>query len=121
MRRRYARPEDQIQRAVVQHYRARGAPGVFMFAVPNGGYRKPIEAAIMIGTGTVAGIPDTIWIREGQMFGLEIKADGGKPSPKQIETLEEMEHCGAICHVAVGLDAALRWLEEQRLLVGRAA
>jgi hypothetical protein len=44
---RRARPEDAIQRAVTQHYRH----------VPNGGYRRPIEAAIMKATGTVAGVP----------------------------------------------------------------
>jgi hypothetical protein len=48
------RPEDAIQRAVFQHLRARAAPGVFAFHVPNGGYRKPVEAAIMKGLGAVA-------------------------------------------------------------------
>ena len=65
-RRRRHRPEDAIQRAIVQHYRQRAAPGVFMFAVPNGGLRSKIEAAIMKATGTVAGVPDTIWIKGGQ-------------------------------------------------------
>jgi len=41
-RRRRPRPEDAIQRAVVQHYKVRRAPGVFMFAVPHGGFRRPI-------------------------------------------------------------------------------
>jgi hypothetical protein len=40
------RPEDAIQRAVFQHLRARAAPGVFAFHVPNGGYRKPVEAVM---------------------------------------------------------------------------
>lgn len=118
---RRSRPEDAIQRTVVQHYRARGAPGVFMFAVPNGGRRRPIEAAIMKGTGTVAGVPDTIWIREGQIYGLELKAPGGRLSEKQVRTLEQLEAAGAICHVAEGLDPALRWLEDKRLLLGKAA
>ena len=39
-----ARPEQIIQRAVFDHLRARAARGVFAFHVPNGGYRKPIEA-----------------------------------------------------------------------------
>ena len=57
---RRARVEDAIQRTIVQHYRIRAAPGVFMFSVPNGGYRRSIEAAIMKGTGTV---PSSIFIR----------------------------------------------------------
>lgn len=92
-----------------------------MFAVPNGGYRRRVEAAIMKGTGTVSGVPDMIWIREGQTFGLELKAAGGKLSERQADVIEEMEGAGAICHVAFGLDDALRWLEAQRLLKGRAA
>jgi hypothetical protein len=34
-RRRRQQPEAAIQRAIVQHYHARAADGVFMFAVPN--------------------------------------------------------------------------------------
>ena len=51
MRKSSSRPEDAIQRAVFQHEKARKAPGTFMFHVPNGGKRKPIEAAIMKGLG----------------------------------------------------------------------
>lgn len=115
------RPEQEIQRAVTAHYAARAFPGVFMFAVPNGGYRRRVEAAIMKGTGTVAGVPDTIWIREGKIFGLELKAPSGKLSGRQADIMEEMESCGAICYVAFGLDDALAWLEAQHLLKGRAA
>jgi hypothetical protein len=120
-RHRRARPEDAIQRAVTQHYRQRAAAGVFMFAVPNGGYRRPIEAAIMKATGTVAGVPDTIWIKNGQAYALELKAEGGKPTPKQVEAIAAMQVAGAITGVAVGIDEALRWLEAQGLLRGQAA
>jgi hypothetical protein len=113
--------ETQVQRAIVQHYRARGAPGVFMCAVPNGGFRRPIEAAIMKATGTVAGVPDLLWIREGQAFFTEVKTDKGRLSPAQARTLEQLEAAGAICEVTYGLDHALRWLESTRLLKGSAA
>jgi len=65
MRRSRARPEDQIQRAIFQHLRARKAPGTFAFHVPNGGKRRPIEAAILKGLGVVAGVPDVVLIRAG--------------------------------------------------------
>jgi hypothetical protein len=58
-------PEATIQSAVFAHLRARGAPGLFAFHVPNGGYRKPIEAAILKGLGVVAGVPDVIAIHQG--------------------------------------------------------
>jgi hypothetical protein len=120
VRHRRARPEDAIQRAITQHYRQRAAAGVFMFAVPNGGYRRPVEAAILKATGTVAGLPDTIWIKNGQAYALELKAEGGKPTPKQVETIAAMQVAGAIAGVAVGLNDALRWLEERGLLRGQA-
>ncbi len=92
-----ARPEQIIQRAVFQHLRARKAPRTFAFHVPNGGKRRPIEAAIMKGLGVVAGVPDIIAIREGHTFALELKADGGKPSAKQIETMQPIDAGGFTC------------------------
>src|SRR5262249_5933049 len=82
-RQRRHRPEDALQRAIVEHYRQRAAPGVFMFAVPNGGFRRPVEAAILKATGTVAGIPDTIWIKDGQVYSLQLQARGGQLSEAQ--------------------------------------
>jgi hypothetical protein len=85
------RPEDSLQRAIVQHYRQRAAPGVFMFAVPNGGYWRPVEAAILKSTGAVAGVPDMIWIKDGQVYGLELKAEGGRSTEAQLATIAKME------------------------------
>jgi hypothetical protein len=116
-----ARPEQIIQRAVFQHLKARKTPGTFAFAVPNGGYRRPIEAAIMKSLGTIAGVPDIICIREGHTFALELKADGGKPSAKQIETMAEMEKAGATVTLATGLNAAIAQLEAWGILIGRAS
>jgi hypothetical protein len=113
------RPEDTIQRAIVQHYRQRAASGVFMFAVPNGGYRRPVEAAILKSTGVVAGVPDMIWIKNGQVYGLELKAEGGRPTEAQLATIAKMKEAGAHCCVAAGLDRALAVLEAWQLLVGR--
>jgi hypothetical protein len=119
MRRR--RPEQQVQAAVVQHLAIRGAPGVFAFAVPNGGYRKPIEAAILRGQGVVSGVPDLVLIHEGRVFGLELKAPGNRATAVQERAMAAMEAAGATTAVAVGLDAALAQLEAWRLLRGRVA
>lgn len=119
MRRSRARPEDQIQRAIFQHLKARKAPGTFAFHVPNGGKRKPIEAAIMKGLGVTAGVPDVIAIHRGHAYGLELKADDGRPTAKQIEALAAMEKAGATVAVAKGLDEAISQLEVWGLLVGR--
>src|SRR5262245_16196618 len=112
-------PEAAIQRAVFQHLRVRGAPGVFAFHPANGGYRKPAEAAIMKGLGVVAGVPDVIAVHNGRIFCLELKAEGGRVSDKQLETLAALREAGAFTCVAEGLDRALACLEAWGCLVGR--
>lgn len=107
-----------MQRAVWDHVRWRLAPGAFVFAVPNGGARSPVEAAIMAGQGVVAGVPDLITIRGGQVFGLELKAPGGRLSPAQIACHERMRAAGAIVATACSLDEALRLMETWQLLRG---
>jgi hypothetical protein len=63
-------------------------PGVFAFHPANGGYRKPIEAAILKGLGVTAGMPDVIAIHEGRCYAMEVKAEGGRPTPKQLEAID---------------------------------
>jgi hypothetical protein len=113
------RPEAAIQRAVFQHLRARAAPNVFAFHPANGGYRKPIEAAIMKGMGVVAGVPDIIAIHDGRVYALELKPEGGRATPKQQEAIAGMEAAGAFTAIAEGLDRALACLEAWGLLRGR--
>jgi hypothetical protein len=116
-----ARPEDSIQRAVFEHLRLRGAPCVFAFHPANGGYRKPIEAAVLKGLGVCAGVPDVIAVYQGRCYGLELKAVDGRPSELQLGTISAMEAAGAICCVAEGLDCALAVLEAWGLLRGQAS
>ena len=52
--------------------RHRRLPGVFAFHSANGGFRKPVEAAIMKGLGVTAGVPDVIAIHEGRSYAMEI-------------------------------------------------
>ena len=112
------RVEDAIQRAVFAHFATRGAPGVFAFHAPNGGYRRPIEARIMKGLGVVPGVPDVIAIKDGRVFGLELKAPGGCASEAQLATLAQMNAAGAQTCIAQGLDRALATLEHWGLLRG---
>ena len=118
---RHRRPESQIQRAVFQHLRARGAPGVFAFHPANGGYRKPVEAAIMKAMGVIAGVPDVIAICQGRCYALELKAPGCRATDRQLATIAALEAAGAFTAVCEGLDRALACLEAWGLLRGRAS
>ena len=113
------RREQEIQKAVFAHLRQRGARNVFAFHPANGGYRRPIEAAIFRSIGVVPGTPDVISIKDGQVFGLELKAAGGKLSEAQRATIEAMRLAGAVVEVATGIDQALAALEGWGLLRGR--
>lgn len=116
--RRQSRPEDIIQRAVFQHLRARGAPGMVVWHTPNGGKRKPIEAAIFRGLGVRAGVSDIIAVHQSRTYALELKAEGGRPTETQLEFLADMERAGAFTAIAEGLDQALATLEAWGLLRG---
>ena len=109
-------PEQQLQKAVLEHLRWRGVPELFAFHVPNGGWRSPVEAAIFRALGVVAGVPDILVIRNGQVFALELKTEHGRLTQTQAETQQRMCAAGAKVAVAIGLDAALQQLEQWQLL-----
>src|SRR5262245_3032246 len=118
-RQRRRSPEATIQRAVFAHLRARGAPGLVAFHVPNGGCRRPVEAAIMKGLGVVAGVPDVIAIHNGRVVALELKSPAGRTTDKQLATIAALREAGAFTAVAEVLDRALAVLEAWGLLKGR--
>ena len=114
------RLEKTDQRALIDHLRWRGAPDLFAFHVPNGGWRSPVEAMVLKGLGVTPGVPDIIIVHAGKCFGLELKAEHGRMTPAQLDCHQRMERAGAIVGVAHGLDEAIAWLEERGLLKGRA-
>jgi hypothetical protein len=112
-------PEAELQRALVQHLQLRAEPGALWFAVPNGGARSKIEAAIFKGLGVKAGVSDLLFLHEGNFFALELKA--GKyadPTPAQSQFLADVIHAGGRAAWARGLDEALAQLQQWRLLRG---
>lgn len=112
------RPEDAIQKAIFQHIRARGAPGLVAWHTPNGGKRKPIEAAIFKSMGVRAGVSDIIAVHQGKIFALELKAEGGRPTETQLEFIADIGRAGAFTAIATGLNQALATMEAWGLLVG---
>jgi hypothetical protein len=112
---------EPIVRAVFAHLHARAVPSVFASHPANGGYRKLIDAAIMKGLGVVPGVPDVICFQEGRCYGVELKTEGGRASPKQLDTNAAMEAAGAYTCAAEGHDRALATLEAWGLLGGRAS
>jgi len=108
--------EEQIQAAVVLHMTVRALPGVVWFHVPNGGGRTAAEAGRFKALGVKAGVPDILALRAGQLFALELKAQGGRVSDAQREMLAALKAAGAEAAVAWGLDEALEILERWGVL-----
>jgi hypothetical protein len=88
------RPEDQIQRALFEHIRSRGVAGLVAVHVPNGGHRRPVEAAIMKGVGVTAGTPDILLSWADKSFALEIKDVAGRFSDAQADMLARLSQAG---------------------------
>ncbi len=112
--------EQAIHKAVISHLKVRALPGVFYFHCPNGGFRRPIEAAIFKSLGLQAGVPDILAVRDGMLFALELKSAGGKLSDAQIDCQCRLQAAGAYVWTAYSLDEALKSLEFWGLLRGKA-
>jgi hypothetical protein len=115
------RPEQQMQRAIIEYLAWSARPGVFSFHYPAGGWRSKVEAKILKGIGTVAGIPDIICIFEGCVFALELKSERGRPTEVQRTTQERLRAAGVTVATAYNLDAALAQLAAWGLVRDRRA
>jgi len=111
--------EAQIQRAVVLHLRHRGVPGLVFSHCPNGGYRRPAEAAIFKALGVRAGVSDLLLWHDGKSFALELKAPGGRPSEAQLAFLADFDRAGGFTAIADDIDRALATLAVWGLLRGK--
>jgi hypothetical protein len=67
------RRKEQLHRAVVQLLQIYQSRGLLTFChVPNGGWRRPAEAAVLKAMGTTPGVPDLLlWAADGRSFSIE--------------------------------------------------
>ena len=105
------RPEQAIQKALFEHLRMRGVPGLVAIHVPNGGFRKPVEAKILKGLGVIPGVPDVLLWHDGKSFAIELKSESGRATELQLEMLDRLSQAGVFTAVCHGLDKALAVLE----------
>ena len=108
--------EQQLHLAVVEHLRWRAVPDCFAFHVPNGGYRRPVEAAVFKAMGVVAGVPDLLLLREGRLRGMELKRRTGRLTAVQIAVHDAMRRAGAEVVTCYDVDEALDQLRDWKLL-----
>jgi hypothetical protein len=81
-----------------------------MFHVPNGGFRRPVEAKILAGMGVKPGVPDVVLpVKRMEYAGLwiELKRPGPhKVSASQRWWIEELARAGHRTMICVGWEAA---------------
>lgn len=100
------RPEEQIHRALAAHLRVR-LPKPWMFwHTPNGGYRTPVEAAVMKSIGQRSGMPDLLLAGEGRVIGVEVKTPKGTLSPAQKDTIAALAEAGIPTIIVRSVDEA---------------
>lgn len=99
-RRTRAHEESQLQRDCVAWFRMQyPSRALLLFAVPNGGGRSPVEAAILKGEGVVAGVADLILLEARGNYGalcIEMKTPkkSSKQNPNQKLWQEVAEKAG---------------------------
>ena len=106
-----SRPEQQMQKTVFEHIRARANPGAFAFHVPNGVNSSARIGGILKAAGVVSGVPDICVVHRATVHFLELKAGKNKPTSNQNAVMNALKLAGARVAVASSLDEALTTLE----------
>ncbi|MBQ9041424.1 MAG: VRR-NUC domain-containing protein [Eggerthellaceae bacterium] len=103
--------EADEQIAVVQYCELRNLP---VFHIPNEGLRSVAEGASLVRQGLRAGVPDLcIPVARGPYHSLyiEMKADGGKPTAKQVEWIWRLREEGMCAYICVGAENAIALID----------
>jgi hypothetical protein len=111
------RPEEQLQRSVVDLLRLYEARGSLTFThCPNGGWRSKAEAGAFKAMGVRAGVPDLlVWVADGRSFGIELKSGAGKLSPAQAAWHDTVSNLGHRVYVCRSVDDVERCLRAERV------
>ena len=84
--------EDLLQYKLCGYLRQRG---ISFFHVPNGGYRRPREAAKLKTLGVRAGVADLVLlVKNGVTIFIELKVEKGRLSDSQKEFQRDVTQLG---------------------------
>lgn len=107
------RPEAGLQKAVIEHLRMLGTPGVIYFSIPN--ERKCSDGARieLCKMGMLPGASDLVIGVPGQMpLFLELKAKGEKPRLNQLLFGDAVVRAGYRYEVADDIKTVLRIIRD---------
>jgi hypothetical protein len=102
-RKKPSHPESDLQKACVKWFKLQ-YPQRVIFAIPNGGNRSRIEAAIMQGEGVMSGVSDLFIPEPMQNFHglwIEMKIKPNKLTDEQLKftlRMVERDYKTAVCY-----------------------
>jgi hypothetical protein len=105
--RRRQQPERLIHQALAHHLELRLPRDAFWWHPATGGKRSALTGSLMKSLGSKPGLPDMMVLMNTRLYGLELKAPGGRLSDVQKECHARLREAGAIIGVATGIDEAL--------------
>lgn len=101
--------EAEIQKAVFQHLRERGAPGVVFWHVDN-------TPATRRKAGYREGVHDVHLFHRNQFYTMELKVKGNTPTEAQMQFGSAINEQGGNATIVHGLDQALTFLKNHGLV-----
>ncbi len=90
------RPEDALHLAVVDLAHAALAPHVYWFHVPNQGRFCLPHRMKLKRMGLRAGVPDLVFLHNGQAYFIELKSATGRQSEPQQEAMVAIRWAGGV-------------------------
>jgi hypothetical protein len=108
--------ETKIHFGVAEYLRKCGAPGLLWWHTPNDGKRTFGATNRLKRMGMLNGVSDIIAVREGKIYGLELKADKGRATEHQLKFLSDLDNAGGYTAMSHGLDRAVAVLKSWGLI-----
>lgn len=85
-------PESKVKQ-FIRKYMMSTFPGIYYYSPMGGAFGK-------------AGFPDHIYLWKGVLVAIEAKAENGRATELQKQTLQQLSKQGAIAAIVVGKDTA---------------
>lgn len=109
IRKRIERPEEALQRSVVQ-FLDRALPKRALYWHAHQNPKNKAEGGRLKGLGLRAGMPDLCILYDGRLYGIELKAAKGKLSEAQSSIADKFSDNGAFWTVARTVDGVEAFL-----------
>lgn len=102
--------EHDVQSAVIRYL---AYNGFFVWRNNSGMVRQAYKGKQRMIRLGIAGMPDVLAVKDGQLYAFEIKLPKNKPTPLQLRRHEELTQHGAKVFVTHSLDELMEQLKDK--------